>query len=102
MENQQGGKMVNPKQMLIQVTQQGQPKVNVRIPFFLVKMGLKFGQMAVDAKQAGGHDQALEYLKEVDLDSVMQALHSGEASLPMTLVDVDEPEKNTHVNIVLE
>jgi len=102
MENQQGKKTLNPKHMLIQVMEQGVLKVNVRLPFFLVKMGLKFGRMAANANHTGSGDKALEYLKDVDLDAVLQSLDNGELSLPLLLVDVDEPENNTHVTLLLE
>lgn len=102
MEKQQTSKTVKPRNILIQVTENGKATANVRIPFFIIKMGMKFGQMAANSKKGGNHEDALERLKDVDLDAILEALNSGELSLPCLLVDVDEPEKNEHVTIILE
>lgn len=102
MENQKKLKPIKPKTLLIQVTENGKLTANVRVPFFLVKMGIKFGQMELNAKKQENHTNELERLKDIDLDSILEALNSGELSLPCLLVDVDEPEKNEHVTIILE
>ncbi|GEM_PF-2450548 len=102
MENEHRSKPVKPKNILIQVTEEGTLKTNVRVPFFMLKMGLKFGQMAANAKKPGAREEELERLKDIDMDAILEALNSGELSLPCLLVDVDEPNKNQHVKITLE
>jgi hypothetical protein len=101
-ENEHRSKPVKPKNIVIQVTEQGKLKTNVRVPFFMVKMGLKFGQMAANVKKTDKHEKELEMLKDIDMDVILEALSSGEISLPCVLVDVEELDKNQHVKIMLE
>lgn len=102
MKNQENSKPVKPKGIRIQVTENGVLTANVQIPYFIVKMGLKFGQMADNSKKKGSHEDELERLKNIDIDAILEELNRGELSLPCTLVDVDELEKNKHVTITLE
>jgi hypothetical protein len=100
MDQQQHAKPMKPKTLVVKVTENGKLTANVRIPFIIVKMGMKFGQMELKAKE--GNKDELERLKDIDFDSILEALNSGELSLPCILVDVDEPAKNEHVTIILE
>ncbi|WP_342757756.1 hypothetical protein [Kineothrix sedimenti] len=93
---------VKPKSIRIEVTENGVLTANVRIPYFVVKMGLKFGQMANNSKKKGDAENELERLKDIDMDAIFEALDSGEMTLPCVLVEVDEPDKNEHVKITLE
>ena len=95
-------KSVKPKSIRIEVTENGVLTANVRIPYFVVKMGLKFGQMANNSKKKGDAENELERLKDIDMDAIFEALDSGEMTLPCVLVEVDEPDKNEHVKITLE
>lgn len=102
MEKNQKVKPIKPKYIHIQVTKNGESTANVHIPYFFVKMGIKFGQMSADAKQQGHGKEEFYRLKDIDLDAIQEALNSGELSLPCILADVDEPDKNEHVTITLE
>ncbi len=102
MKKNQQVKPIKPKYIHIQVTKNGESTANVHIPYFVVKMGIKFGQMSADAKQKGQGKEELDRLKDIDLDAIQEALNNGEFSLPCLLVDVDEPDKNEHVTITLE
>ncbi|HWP22215.1 MAG TPA: hypothetical protein VN417_05660 [Candidatus Cryosericum sp.] len=44
----------------------------------------------------------MTYLEGFDLAELERSLTSGEQTLPLVLVDVDEPGKNTHVTVTLE
>lgn len=68
MKNQENSKPVKPKGIRIQVTENGVLTANVQIPYFIVKMGLKFGQMADNSKKKGSHEDELERLKNIDID----------------------------------
>ena len=102
MNNAQNLKPVKPKGIRVEVTKNGILTANVRIPYAIVKMGLKFGHMADSSKRKGTAEDELERLKNVDFDAVLEALNNGEMSLPCLLVEVDEQEKNEHVKITLE
>jgi hypothetical protein len=93
---------VKPKGIRIEVTENGVLTTNVRVPYFVVKMGLRFGQMADGASKKENHEDQLKKLKDVDMDAILGSLHSGELTLPCLLVEVDEPDKNEHVKITLE
>lgn len=102
MDKQQNSKPDKPKGIRIQVTENGVLTANVRVPYFVVKMGLKFGQMSHNAKKQGSAENELERLKDVDMDAILESLNNGGLSLPCLLVEVDEPDKNEHVTITLE
>jgi len=95
-------KTVKPKSIRIEVTENGVLTANVRIPYFVMKMGLKFGQMANNSKKKGDAQNELERLKDIDMDAIFEALDNGEMTLPCVLIEVDEPDKNEHVKITLE
>lgn len=95
-------KSVKPKSIRIEVTENGVLTANVRIPYFVMKMGLKFGQMANNSKKKGDAQNELERLKDIDMDAIFEALDNGEMTLPCVLIEVDEPDKNEHVKITLE
>ncbi len=102
MENNQNMNPVKPKGIRIEVTENGVLTANVRMPYFIVKMGLKFGQMAHHSKKKRSAEDELERLKDIDFDAIFEELNSGELTLPCLLVEVDEPDKNEHVKITLE
>ncbi len=102
MDRQQNPKPAKPKGIRIQVTENGVLTANVRIPYFIAKIGLKFGQTADNSKKKKSAEDELERLKAVDMDAVLEALGNGEISLPCLLVEVDEPDKNEHITITLE
>lgn len=95
MDKPEKSKPIKPKSFHINVVEDGKVTTDVSIPFFLIKMGMKFAQ-----KEAKGDD--LKMLEEVDLDSIIDALNSGELTLPCTLIDVEETDKNKHVTITLQ
>ncbi len=102
MEKNQQVKPIKPKYIHIQVTKNGESTANVHVPYFFVKMGIKFGQMSADTKQQGHGREELDRLKDIDLGAIQEALNNGELTLPCLLADVDEPDKNEHVTITLE
>lgn len=102
MENKKNINPIKPRGIRIEVTENGILTSNVRMPYFIVKMGLKFGQMADHSKKKGNAEDELMRLKDVDMDAILEALSNGELSLPCLLVEIDEPDKNQHVKITLE
>lgn len=95
-----------PKRLHVLVSENGKTKVNVKVPFSLVRAGLKIGKTfgamgAVNSKDPVEAD-ALNMLKDIDVDEILSALHDGEISLPYVMVDVDSEEENQQVRVVLE
>lgn len=95
---------VVPKRILVKVVEGGRTKVNVRVPFSLVRVGLKlgktFGSLSHTNDQAG--KEALEALRDVDIDELLDSIADGDITLPYTMVDVDDIEKGEHVTVILE
>lgn len=98
-----GGRL--PKRIRVNVTENGRTIVNVRLPFSLVKAALKIGKTGalMGAKYAKEEDERLlSYISEIDIDEILESVSDGEITLPYTMVDVDEPKENQHVEVVLE
>ena len=97
-------KKISPKRIFVLVTENGRPKVNVKVPFSLIRVGLKlgqsFGSMSYVNDEAG--KQALEALRQIDIDELLDSIADGDVTLPYTMVDMDDLEKGEHVKVVLE
>jgi hypothetical protein len=102
MQSSQHQNSIKPRGIRIEVTEDDVLTANVFIPYFVVKMGLKFGQMTDKAKKKGRAENELEYLRDIDLNAILEALRTGELTLPCLLMEVDERDKNQHVKITLE
>ena len=93
-----------PSRLRVLVTEHGRQKVNVKIPFTVVRLALKLGKgMNGLAVTFGGTDGAkvAEALNQIDLDEILRQLGDGEIPLPCTLVDVDA-EDGVNVQVELE
>ena len=93
-----------PKKIRIYITEEGVVRVNMSIPFSLLRMGLKIGAAAsaIGFNNARNVDEAalLEILKSIDVDELMSALADDNVVLPYTIVDLEDDGR--HVQIVLE
>ncbi|MDL2226012.1 hypothetical protein LJC20_07490 [Eubacteriales bacterium OttesenSCG-928-M02] len=105
--SQSGG--LRPKRLTVLVTENGKNKVNVKVPFSLVRAGLKFGKSigAIGLKSGGSKEEeaaVMEMLQSIDIDEILRSLEEGDITLPYTIVDVDDMEDGQmqHVKVVLE
>lgn len=101
------GNLAFPKRLVVHVTEGGKAKVNVKIPFSLVRAGLKLGQSftSLAGKYAGSSPEearAYEMLKNIDIDELLASINDGAITLPYTMVEVNDEEQDTHVLIALE
>lgn len=98
--------VLSPKRIIVLVSEGGKPKVNVRIPFSLLRIGLKlgksFGSMGLKNVNDEQSAQAFEMLQSLDIDELLNSVDDGEITLPYTIVDVEDAEKGEHVLIVIE
>ena len=97
----------SPKRIYVHVTEGGKSKVNVKIPFSLVRVGLKLGKTfgALGMKNTQNSPEqaaAMEMLQNLDIDEVLNSIGEGDVTLPYTIVDVEDPEKGEHVKVVIE
>ncbi len=98
---------VSPKRVVVLVTENGKQKVNVRVPFSLVRVGLKMGKSigAISLKSAKDDpqaQQALDILNNIDVDELLASIDDGEITLPYAIVDVDDEDSGDQVRVVLE
>lgn len=95
-----------PKRLRVLVTEGGRAKVNIRLPFSLVraalKMGLSFGALAAKHCDDPEEAKALSSLKDLDIDELLKGLDDGEITLPYALVDVDDEEGGGNVQVYIE
>ncbi|MDR1629702.1 MAG: hypothetical protein LBS36_05755 [Oscillospiraceae bacterium] len=96
-----------PQRLAVQVTENGRSRVNVKIPFPMVRAALKIGQSisGVALHFSGSQDAAvLESIKNIDFNEILNSIDSGELTLPATVADIDVEEHGgiTHVLLVLE
>ncbi len=76
----------------VNVTRNNQPKVNVKIPFSLVKWGINIAnKMGKDTVKIGGEDIPF------DMDELNKAMNDPEFS--GKICDVYDEEKNEHVEV---
>lgn len=94
----------DPKRILILVSEAGRTKTNIKLPFSLVRAALKIGKTvgAVGAKYAPEEAEAMDMLKSIDIDEILEGLNDGEITLPYVMIDVDDDEKDQHIKVVLE
>lgn len=96
---------VNPKRIRITVMEHGTIKVNLRVPFSLVKTGLKLGKSlsSLSARFVKNQEEAeiLAMLETIDVDELIACLSEGNITLPHTIVDVDNSQ-GEHILIRLE
>ncbi len=105
-----GSTGIQPKRIKVTVIDNiaSKTKVDIRVPFSLLKAGLKIGKasMALGAKYSSDQDsqQIMELLREVDIDEILSSIDDGDITLPYTMIDMDNMEdgKNEHIEIVLE
>ena len=97
---------VQPKRLVILVTEGERTKVNIRLPFSLARVGLKMGLSlgTLGAKHSKDPEtaQALEALRDIDINEILGALSEGDITLPYTIVDVDDDENGGHVQVTLQ
>ncbi|MEO0108047.1 MAG: hypothetical protein ABIK62_02600 [candidate division WOR-3 bacterium] len=81
-----------PRRLKVRVSDRttGKPRVNVTIPWSLVRWGLQF--MPESARMELNHHN-------IDLSQIMGALEQGATG---TLVGVDDEADNEHVEVILE
>ena len=97
-----------PKRISIRVMSGEKTKVNLKVPFSLMKTAIKLGKTAgfigaISTKNMQGDmsEEIMETIKAIDPDEIMNSLSEGAISLPHTIVDVDD-DTGQSVKIVLE
>ena len=83
------------------MTEEGMIRMNMSIPFSLLRMGLRLGAAAdaIGFNQARNEEEAeiLDILKSIDVDELMSALAEDDVVLPYIIVDVDADGKQMQI-----
>jgi len=97
-----------PNRLSVKVFEGEKIKVNLKIPFSLLRTAIKLGKTAgfigaANTKNMRGdmREEIMETIKAIDPDEILSSLGDGSISLPYTLVDVDD-DSGQSVKIVLE
>ena len=98
-----------PRRLTVRVSENGRDRVNVRIPFSLVKVGLKlghgFGMLGARYAHGDWDQEITQALSSLDIDELMDSILDGDITLPYIMVDVEDVEEDGrkyHVLVVLE
>ncbi len=94
-------KALKPKRMHIYVVENNKVTADVRIPYGMFKLGMKYGQKAAK-DDTDACAMAMARLTDFDCAAFERAVASGEILLPSILLDADIPDDNTHVTITAE
>lgn len=97
--------ILSPKRLLVQVMENGKNTINVKIPFSLVRAGLKISKFFIKADKSDyeGKDY-VDMIDNINIDEILDSLNDGEITLPYTFVDIDTDDngKQQKVYVVLE
>jgi hypothetical protein len=103
-----GGGMA-PKRISVKVTQGEKTRVNIKIPFSLLRTAIKLGKTAgligalsTKSKQGELNEEIMDTIKAIDPDEILSSLSEGAISLPHTIIDAVDEDSGQSVKIVLE
>jgi len=96
-----------PRRLVVRVTEAGKTRVNLKVPFSLLRTALKLGKTAgligaISTKhlQEGMEAEIMDAIKAIDPDEILASLSEGVIRLPHSIIDVEDDGQ--HVTIVLE
>lgn len=90
-----------PHKIHVQVTENGQQTADVRLPYGMFRLGLKYGKPAAKG-ETDACARAMSGMQNFDCASFEHSVASGEISLPRVILDTIEVESDTHVVMTAE
>ena len=94
-------KLPKPRKIHIDVTENGNKTADVRLPYGMFKLGMKYGGQAAK-KETDSCARAMAHLDDFDCAAFECSVAAGEILLPYELLNLDEPDSRTHVTITVE
>lgn len=94
-------KTAKPRKVHIDVTESGKKTADVRLPYGMFKIGMKYGKDAA-AKETDPCAKAMAHLVDFDCAAFERSVATGEILLPYILFQMDETESNTQVILTAE
>lgn len=94
-------KIAKPRKVHIDVTESGKKTADVRLPYGMFRMGMKYGKDAA-AKETDSCARAMACLKDFNCAAFERSVAVGEIDLPHVLFQMDDAESNTQVILTAE
>lgn len=94
-------KQMKPRKIHIDVTESGTKTSNIRLPYGMFKLGMKYGRSATKG-ETDGCAQAMAQLGDFDCVAFERSVANGAILLPHQLLDTIDPDHGTHVIITAE
>ena len=94
-------KTTKPRKVHIDVTESGKKTADVRLPYGMFRLGMKYGKDAA-ANETDACARAMARLKDFDCAAFERSVATGEILLPYVLFQMDETESNTQVILTAE
>lgn len=94
-------KTVKPRRVHIDVTESGKKTTDIRMPYGMFRLGMKYGKEAA-SNEADPCAQAMAHLVDFDCASFERSVAIGEIGLPHELLDMFDASSQTSVNITVE
>jgi len=95
------GKTVKPRRIHVDVTENGKKTADVRLPYGMFKLGMKYGRSAA-ADETDSCARAMACLKGFDCAAFEKSVATGAILLPNVLFQMDDAESNTQVILTAE
>ena len=90
-----------PRKVHIDVTESGKKTADIRMPFGMFRLGLRYGKQAA-SEETDACAQAMARLVDFDCASFARSVAAGEIVLPYQLLDMFDTESQTNVMITVE
>lgn len=94
-------KKLKPRKVHIDVTEAGKKTADIRMPFGMFRLGMKYGRQAT-SQETDGCAQAMAQMKDFDCAEFERAVATGKITLPHLLLDTNDEQNATHKIITAE
>ena len=94
-------KSAKVRKVHIDVTESGKKTADLRMPFGMFRLGMKYGKEAA-SKETDACAQAMACLKDFDCAAFERSVADGTVLLPHVLFQMDDAESNTQVILTAE
>ena len=94
-------KFAKPRKIHVDVTEHGKKTADVRLPYGMFKIGMKYGKDAA-FKETDPCAKAMAHLADFDYVSFEHSVAAGEIALPHQLLDLFDEQSQTYVLLTVE
>ncbi len=94
-------KTAKPRKVHIDVTESGKKTADVRLPYGMFRLGMKYGKDAA-ANETDACAQAMAHLVDFNCAEFERSVAAGSTLLPYVLFEMDDAQSNTQVILTAE